>query len=199
MNEILTRAQQIILKPAETWSNIKNESFSVQELMINYAAPLALIPAVGTLIGLSIFGIRMPAGHIVRAPFMEALAGSLLGYIAQLLGLLAGAWVINYLATYFNTRSDFKAAFKIMAYSTTPVWLLGILLIIPGLGALQIFGLYSIYLIYKGISILLETPADKVVWFTLFIVIANFVINLILNVFVGGAVYGPMAMRMMAL
>jgi len=199
MKEILLRAQQIILKPTETWRTIKNEAHSVQELIINYAAPLALIPAVATLIRLTIFGIRIPAGQVARAPFMDAFIGSLLGYVAQLLFLLAGAWIIYYLAAYFNARSDYNSAFKITVYSSTPVWLLGIFLILPGLEALQIFGLYSIYLTYQGLLNLLETPPEKVLWYTVLIIIATVMINLILTIFIGDAVLGPLRMRMMAM
>mgnify|MGYP002813858487 CR=1 FL=1 len=195
----MKRAKAIILKPAETWQTIKQESQTIQELMINYAAPLALIPAVATLIGISIVGIRIPAGHIARAPFMEALAGSVVGYVIQLISLLAVAWAINVLAPYFNARSDFSAAFKVAVYSMTPAWLLGIFSALPGLSVLQIFGLYGYYLLYLGIKQIMESPAEKTLWYTTLAIIASIFISLVLSIFVGGAVYGPMFMRMMAL
>lgn len=199
MKEVFVRARKIILKPRETWQVIKGETVSVQELFINYAAPLALIPAVAALIGLSVIGIRMPAGHIARAPFMEALVGGVLGYIFGLLGLLAGGWAVNFLAPYLNSKADFNAAVKLLIYSMTPVWLVGVFSIFPGLGLLQIFGIYGIYLLYLGLPILMETPPGKVTWYTILVVIAGILISLILNVLVGGAVYGPMFMRMMVM
>ena len=199
MKDILQRAQAIILKPVETWQLIKGEGHTVQELMINYAAPLALVPAVATLIGISIVGIRIPAGHLARAPFMEALAGSVLSYVIQLVSLLAVAWSINALAPYFNAKSDFSSAFKVAAYSMTPAWLLGIFSVLPGLSVLQIFGLYGYYLLYLGIKELMEAPAEKALWYTTLAIIASIFISLVLSIFVGGAVYGPMFMRMMAL
>jgi len=199
MKAILERARDIILKPKGTWRIIKDETSSVQEIFINYAAPLALIPAVATIIGLSIVGIRVPAGHIARAPFMESLAGGVLGYVFHLLGLLAGAWAVNFLAPYFNSKSDLNSAAKLVVYSMTPIWLIGIFSILPGLGILQIFGLYGIYLIYLGLPLLIETPPEKVLWYTTVIVLAAMLISLILTILVGGAVYGPMFMRMMAL
>lgn len=198
MKEILKRAKEMILKPKETWLAIKGESATVQELLINYAAPLALVPAVATLFGLSIIGIRMSAGQLVRAPFMESLAGGVIGYAFQLLGLLLGAWVINVLAPYFNSKSDFTASVKLVVYSMTPIWLLGIFSAFPGLSILQIFGLYSAYLIYLGLPVLIDTPADKVLWYTVLIIIADILISLVMTIIVGGAVYGPMFLRMMA-
>lgn len=199
MKEIFTRAREIILKPRETWQVIKAETVSVQDLFINYAAPLALVPAVAALIGLSVVGIRMPAGHIARAPFMEALVGSVLGYVFGLLGLLAGAWAVNFLAPYFDSKADFNAAIKLVVFSMTPIWLVGVFSVLPGLGLLQIFGVYGIYLLYLGLPILMETSPEKAFWYTALIVIGAILISLVLNILVGGAFYGPMFMRMLAL
>ena len=198
MKEIFERARALISKPVETWQAIKSEKVSVQDLFINYAAPLALIPAVSGLIGLSIVGVRMPTGILVRAPFMEALAGAVLGYIFHLLGILAGIWLVNLLAPYFKSRPDFNSAAKLVIYSMTPVWLLGVISIIPGLGVLQILGLYAIYLLYLGLPVLMETPREKAIIYTVLIMVAWLLVSLVLTIIVGGAVYGPLYMRMMS-
>jgi Yip1 domain len=198
MKEIFRRAKQIIFKPKETWRAIKDEPGTVQELFINYAAPLALVPALATLIGLSIVGVKLPSGQMARAPFMEALTGGVLGYVFNLLGLLAAAWAVNFLSPYFESKSDFFSAVKLVVYAMTPIWLLGVLAVLPSLGLLQIFGLYSAYLIYTGLPIILETQPAQAAWYTTLIMIATIFISLVLSVVVGGAVYGPMLMRMMA-
>lgn len=198
MKEIFERAKAILYKPKETWWAIKNEAGTIQDLFVNYAAPLALIPAVATLIGLVVVGIRMPSGSFARAPFMESLTGGVLGYFFHLVGLIAAAWVINFLAPYFNSRQDFVGAVKLVVYSMTPVWLVGIFSLLPGLGILQLFGFFGVYLLFLGLPVMLDTPTDKMVWFTTFIMLAAFLISLILTIIVGGAVYGPMFLRMMS-
>ena len=198
VTEIFQRAKTLILKPAETWALIKTETATVQELFINYAAPLALIPAVATLIGLALVGVRMPSGFLARAPFMEALTAGLVGYLFHLLGLLAAAWTVNFFAPYFNAKQDFTAAVKLVLYAMTPIWLLGAFSALPGLGIVQVFGLYSVYLLYLGLPAMMETPAEKRLWFTACIIISSLVISLVLTILVGGAVYGPIFMRMMA-
>ena len=198
MKEIFARAKQIILKPKETWQTIKGEPGTVQELFINYAAPLALVPALATLISLSIVGVKLPGGQLARAPFMEALTGGVLVYVFNLLGLLAAAWAVDFLSPYFESKTDFFLAAKLVVYSMTPVWLLGIFSAWPKLGLFQIFGLYSVYLLYAGLPVILDTQPERAAWYTALIVIAAIFISLVLSVVVGGAVYGPMLMRMMA-
>lgn len=198
MDGILERARKIILSPIETWKKINLESSSIQDLMLNYAAPLALIPAVAYLIGLSIVGIPLPSGHLARANFIEALAAGVVGYIFHLLGLLAGAWTISMLSPYFNSKSDYYAALKVVVFSMTPIWLLGIFSAFPVLGILQVLGVYGIYLLYHGFQIVLETPRDKVWFFIIFSMIASILISLLLTIVVGSSVYGPIYMRMLS-
>lgn len=202
MKEILARAKQLILKPKETWEIIKAEEMDVQSLFINYAAPLALIPAVSSLIGLSIVGVKMLSGKVARAPFMDAVTAGVVSYVLNLLGVLAGAWVVNYLSPYFNSKQDFNSAAKLVVYALTPFWLIGIVSVFPNFDVLQVlallFGSYSIYLLYKGFPVLLETPREKCVWFTVFTVIAGILISFALSIIIAGGIYGPMLLRMMA-
>ena len=199
MKEVLKRALEIISRPKAVWQTIKAESYSPQELILNYAAPLALIPAVATLIGLSIVGIKVPTGHMARAPFFDALVSGVLSYVFQLLSLPIGAWIVNLLAPYFNSKPDFHAASKLVVYTMTPIWLLGFFAMMPGLGSLQIFGLYSFYLLYLGIPILMETPPDKILWYTVAIIIASIFVSIVFSAILGGAFYGPMFIKMMAM
>lgn len=42
------------------------------------------------------------------------------------------------------------------------------------------------------------TPIERTFWYTVIIVISAMLISLIMTILVGGAVYGPMFLRMMA-
>jgi hypothetical protein len=198
MKIIFERARDIIMKPKETWLAIKGESaVEIKQLMINYAAPLALIPAVASLIGMSLIGMRIPAGGMMRAPFLPLLIGGVLRYVLGLASLLIGAWIVKLLAPAFNSKADLNLAFKLVVYSMTPVWLVGIFSLIPGFGILMLLGLYGIYLLVLGMPALLETPPDKVALFTITILVVGLVVNVIISMAVMG-IYGPIYMRMMA-
>ncbi len=196
---ILERARDIIINPRVTWQIIKDESIDIKQLFINYAAPLALIQSIGSLIGLTIIGIRLPGGEeIVRAPFAEALLGGVAGYFLHLGLLFIAAWIIKLLAGTFGSKADLPLSVKVVVYSMTPVWLAGIFSVIPGLGILSVLGLYGIYLLFLGLPALLETPSNKVAWYAISILVAGFAVSFILSLFVFGIFYGPMFMRMMA-
>lgn len=195
---IFARVREVIINPQETWHTIKQEPVNIKQLFINYAAPLALIPAVCNLVGFTLLGIRTPANEIMRAPFFEALLGGLLGYFFHLAGVLVSIWFVNLLAPVFSSKSDMNTSAKVVIYAMTPTWLVGVFSILPGLGILSILGLYGVYLLVLAFPILLETPPKKVVWYTLSVLAVGFIVSFILSMVVIAAFYGPMYMRMIA-
>jgi hypothetical protein len=196
---IWERAKVLMLKPHATWTIIKEESGDMKQLFLNYAAPLALIPSVSSLIGITLVGFRAANGVYMRAPFWEALVGSIIGYFFHLLGIGAGIWAVKIMAPYFNSRLDIFSAAKLVIYALTPMWLTGVFAIFPGTGYLSILGLYAVYLLWLGVPSVMETPPRKIMWFTVSILTAGLFINLLLSIIVVGMIYGPMYMRMMAL
>ena len=76
--------------------------------------------------------------------------------------------------------------------------MIGLVAILPGIGILQVLGLYGLYLLYKGLPILLDTPEDKVVWYFIAIVFSSLILTFLFSFIIGGAVYGPIMMRMMS-
>jgi len=198
ISAIFERAKEIVLKPAMTWETIKREKEELKQLYLNYAMPLALIPVVCSLIGITLFGIHLPGGQVVRAPFFLALTGGILEYIFQLLAILLVAQLVVYFAPYFNIKADLLAAAKLLIYSMTPLWLVGVFQLFPGFAFLSVFGLYAGYLLVVGLPVILEVPSGKLLWSSLAIIIAWILIGFVFNLIVFSFIYGPMYMRMMA-
>lgn len=196
--KMLERVRAIILNPKAAWPAIRDEAGDIKQLFINYAAPLALIPAVSSFIGMTLIGFRVPAGYMYRLPFLEALVGSVLGYIFNLAGVYVGGWVVKVLAPFFNSKADLNAAMKLVVYSLTPVWLVGIFSLVPGLGILSILGLYGIYLLAVGLPVIMDTPPNKVIAYTISIVIAGLVVSFIFSLVLALLYYGPVFVRPMA-
>lgn len=195
--KIFERARAIVLKPKAAWPLIRDEAVDIKQLFINYAAPLALIPAVSSFIGLTIIGFRVPAGYMYRLPLLEALVGTVLGYVLNLAGVYVGGWVVKLLASFFNSKDDLNAAMKIVVYSLTPVWLVGIFSLVPGLGVLSILGLYGIYLLALGLPVVMGTPSNKVILYTISIIVVGFVISFVFSLVLAMLYYGPVFMRTM--
>ena len=72
---------------------------------------------------------------------------------------------------------------KLVVFASTPMWLAGVLQIIPALGVLAILAaLYAIYLFYLGLPPLMHTPADKVIPYMVVAALVIIVISVCLGV-----------------
>lgn len=191
---IVERAKAIILKPKETWEIIKAEQTTVRELFTSYAAVLAVIPAAATFIGFSLVGYSLPVGHY-RVPVLSGLVHAILQYVLTLVGAYAVAFIIDALAPKFDSRKDLTAAAKLAVFAATPAWVGGALAILPALSPLiLIASLYSLYLFYIGLPVMMETPKEKTLVYFIVVIIASIVVSMIIGAFSGSAVQRPLSM-----
>jgi hypothetical protein len=72
---------------------------------------------------------------------------------------------------------------KLAVYSPTAAWLAGGFAILPPLAILGIFGLYSLYIFWKGVPVVLRLPADKVLPFTATVIVVGIVVNIVVGMF----------------
>src|SRR3546814_8308964 len=89
-------------------------------------------------------------------------------------GVWVLAWIINALAPTFEATRNPVQAMKVAAYSATAAWVAGVFQIVPSLGWIgAILGLYSLYLLYLGLPILMKAPAAKAMAYTLATIVAR--------------------------
>ncbi len=183
---IVERAKNIILKPSQTWAEIKNEQVSIGELYLSYAVILAAIPAIAQFIGNALIGYSV-MGVTFRIDILTALGYSIVYYVLSLIGLYIMALIANVLAPSFGSEQNLTNAFKAVVFSMTPSWIAGVLYIIPPLSILVILaGIYGIYLFYLGLPLLMNTPKDKaLVYFIVVIVLTILVYILLVYILIG--------------
>lgn len=149
MLELIERARAIMLTPRAEWPAVASDSND--NLAIQYIAILALIPSLARLVGGWLIGGYMS--------FVAALVGAVVGYALSFAAVFATALAIDFLAPKFDGKRGYANAFRLATYSFTPVWLAGIVFLIPGASFLALLGLYGIYLLWTGLPILMRPPA----------------------------------------
>ncbi len=171
---LIDRAKNIMLSPKTEWEAVANEEPNVQQILISYVLPLALIPAVAVLIGWGVIGMW---GF---TSFNYGIAVALVQLINAFIAVLVTAFVIDALAPSFGSQKNFGKALQLVAYSMTPVWVAGILNIIPTIGWLgSLIGLYGLYLLFLGIAPMMKTPEDKKVGYLIVSIIILLVVYFI--------------------
>lgn len=96
--------------------------------------------------------------------------------------------VADFIVTHFGGTSDRLNAFKLAVYASTAAWVAGVFNLVPGLGFLSILGLYSIYLLYTGLPVLMKVPQDKAGVCTAAIAVLAIIVMI-----VAGALIGPVS------
>jgi hypothetical protein len=173
---VIQRAQAILLKPREEWPVIDAEPATVASLYSSYIVILAAIPPVAAFIGVSLFlshffGIGLGLVHLVT------------GYLVSLVTTFVGALVVDALAPTFGGTKNQVSALKAVAYASTAYWVASVLQVVPLLGSLAalVGGIYSIYLLYLGLPVVMKCPADKSAAYTAVTVVCMFVIGIVLG------------------
>ena len=186
--DIVQRVKAVLLRPKETFELIKTESATTQDLILNYLAILAIIPAVASIIGMSVVGISVPFMRMVRFPLLNSLSRAIVQYVLTLVGVYVLGLIINVLAPTFSGVKNNIQALKIAVYCATPTLVAGVFYIVPALGVLVLIaGLYGIYLLYLATPIMMECPREKALVYIVAVIVANIVISVIIGAIAGAA------------
>jgi hypothetical protein len=178
---ISERVKEILLKPKQEWQIISGEATTISELYKTYIVILSAIGPVASIIGMSIVGIRVPFAGSFRVSIFTSIVSAVVHYILTLVGVYVLALIIDGLAPRFSGEKNINQAFKVATYSYTPGWIAGIFWIIPSLSPLGILGLYGLYLLYLGLPVLMKSPKERSLGYTIAVIVAAIVIFVVIG------------------
>ena len=179
----INSAIELVKNPVNYMTANKDAPATRNELLINYVAVLAAIPFLATLIGdLWYYGLIGLSGSFVGYAFVSAI----LEYVFSIIAVYVIAMVIRMLASNFSSSVDDTKSLKLAAFIYTPVFLIGVLDIIPPIAFITILGvLYGLYILYLGLPIVLGTPKDKVIGYVIAIVIVTIIVYVVIGFIIG--------------
>jgi hypothetical protein len=169
--DLVSRVKNILIDPQNEWRVIDAEPDTPINILKNYVAVLAAIPVVCGFMGASIIGVGP-----YRTGIFVGLIAAMIHYALTLVGVYVMAFLIDALAPTFGGRKDFTRAFKVAAYAATAMWVAGIFSLLPVLSALTIVGLYSLYLFYLGLPMLMRTPPAKTIGYVLAVIVCAIIV-----------------------
>ena len=179
--DIVERAKAITLNPAATWPVIDAEKHDAKSLFVPYLLILAAIPAVCSFIGLSLVGIG-GFGFNFRIPFASGLAMMITTYILSIIMTFGMGWLASALAPTFGGKSDLVQGLKLAVFGGTPMMLAGIFNILPALSIIGLLvALYSLYVIYLGLPVLMKNPKEKTIVYMVVLIIASIIAGVVLS------------------
>jgi len=180
------RVTNILKQPTSEWPVIAAEPADAASLLQGYAAPLAAIPAICRWIGFSVIGMSVPFVGTFRVGIVRGLANAIVYWVFALVGAYIAALVIEKLAPTFKSSGGTIQALKLVVYASTPVWVAGVLSLIPSLSPLIIIAaLYAVYVFYLGLPHLMHTPSDQVIPYMVVSALVMVVVTVCLGIVTG--------------
>lgn len=180
---LVGRVKAILLSPRSEWPVIAQESATASSIYTRYVLPLAAIPAICGAIGLMGFAGSFYGGVGFSPMWAVRFAVSL--YVESLIVIFLMSLVIDAFAPTFGGQKNQVQALKVAAYSATASWIAGVFALIPALGILRLVGLYSLYLLYLGLPVVMKAPADRALTYTIAIIVALVVMFVVIGAIAG--------------
>lgn len=169
MGRVLLRAVRITISPGKEWQAVRGEVPDQVALLGRFILPLSCIPALGWAIGLAWMG-----SNAVGADFgiTQAAHRGLVALLGSVVSIYLLAAAMFALAPLFAGKRDWPRALQVAAYSSAPVLLAGVVLVLPDLAfTLILASLHSLGLLYGGVNSVLGAKADESAEYTALVIV----------------------------
>lgn len=184
MRKLITRATNIILRAESEWTVIAREHSAWREVCWRYLVPLALIAPLAhsgrVLLGGDGSFRQFP---VFEASWHYALLSAFGGFLVSPLSVTVMALVIWLVAPLYQAKRDFGAAFRVVTYAGTPVWLSGVILLAPLnrfpllVIVILIAIMHSLFLFYLGLHYMAKVPRRDAAECTAIVVAAGIMLS----------------------
>ena len=175
---LVERVKKILTTPNTEWPVIAGESTSPGALFGGYVAPLAAIPPVATIVGNLLFSGGMTFG--------ESIAIGIIQFVIALVGVWVLGLIASKIAPSFGGKDDLTQGLKLVGYAYTAAWVAGIINIVPALAMLAIIGgIYSLYLLFAGGSVMMSVPRERSVGYTVVVILVAIGLYIVIGIVVG--------------
>ena len=159
---ILIRA---LFQPATAFKQLSSGDPSALSVLFKYSIWLLLIPPLCSWKGAYIFGWRLGADAPLVLPSSSLMAFSVGYFLALLFGFISTVFICRWMASIYGARDSLGLHFALISIVAAPLAVasiahlfphvfLNVLILIPAM-------IWSMYLLYTGIPVVLEVTPEK--------------------------------------
>lgn len=162
---ILNHVWGLLAHPHTEWEAIKEERCTVSKCYCSHVLVLAAIPAIAWFIGTTQVGWQIGSREAIKLTVDSALPIAILSYLVMLVGVFSLGKAIHWMGQTYGSKQTLPQAIALAAYTATPLWLVGIMLVYPLLWFNLLIGLpalaYTVYLLYTGVPTMMGVPEER--------------------------------------
>ena len=178
---LISRSRLVLQSPRKCWDTIAIEQTPPKELVAKLILPLVVCGIFVTVISLQSFGIYVPLFGTWKPSLITSTLHQVADGVVRILSLYLDAWVLSKLTLQFQASISFDRAFSVLAHSSIPVLIAGLL----GFGsALQIIALlllapYSVFILFQGVQRMVIIPKERALGFFVVLLVALLIVHLL--------------------
>jgi len=147
---IIKRIKNIIINPVGEWNVIANEKDDYKKVINSFAVPVIIIISFAKFLGLAKYGINLS--------FASVLLG-IINFVSYYFGIYLTSLITKEIAPTFLSANNKTIVFKVIVYSSIPIFVASFISnLAPSLFFVNLFFVYTLYLLWTGISPLMNTP-----------------------------------------
>lgn len=156
--------------PKEEWGTIHEERYSILHIFLMQISVLSLIPAVSMYIGTTQVGWTLTGATYIKLATSSAIPAAIASYFACWGAVAFIAYSIHWMEKTYGGHVKMNECLILTTFTATPLFLSGLSALYPmlwfnvsvGLAAL----LYSVYLLFIGVPVIMEIPEDRAFFFS---------------------------------
>lgn len=171
-------AVRLTVYPNAELKRIGQESPGQGRILKSFLLPLALIPALSWCLGLQL------SGEAMQMDWIQIVHRGAVVYFGTLMTIYLLAASIYVLGPLFSVGRVWGRAFQVAAYSSAPLMLAGLVLVLPVLAfAMLVAACHSFYLQYVGVSSILGAKEEDAAEYVALVVVMLSVLSTLLGAF----------------
>lgn len=156
---------RLLMRPTSVFEELSNTRPDPHVIFFKYIVTLALVPPVFVYIGASNFGWRIGAAQPLFLPGGELIIISMLYFFALLFGFVSTAIVAQWMAATYGARHSLGIHFALVTIVVAPLIAGSIVHLFPHIFvnvlALIPTLMWSMYLLYKGLPVVLKISPER--------------------------------------
>ncbi|MCD4769873.1 MAG: hypothetical protein K8R35_06885 [Bacteroidales bacterium] len=166
------RITLLVSNPVKFWESVKKENLSVGEIRSSFILPLIILIGISSFTGIYIF---KHSGLSVVYPLIIGSGYSLIFFVSIEIATL----IISEISIAFTSDKNHNTFYKLVVYSFTPYMVIIIVTrLFSSLLFANIFGLYGLLILWKGLAVLTKSDQATQVKLTALISITTVVFYL---------------------
>ncbi len=162
---VLSHVWGLMSHPEDEWKNIRKENCTIGKCYCSHVLLLAAIPPLAGYIGTTQVGWQVVPREVNRLTPESALWIAILSYITILVAVFTVGKLIHWMGQTYGAKQTLPQCIALAAYTATPLFLIGIMLLYPLLWFNLLIGLpalaYTVYLLYTGVPIIMGIPKER--------------------------------------